>query len=158
GWVFVANSGDHSVSMLDAGTGATVATIALGRVPAALTVDETHGRVFTLNSCDLSGANSPQWCLGRTSTLSVLDLRRGTLLGTVDLGAVATVLAVDQHAGRVVVAHAADAAVSLCDTTGHLLRTITLPGTPQEIAVDSRLGRVFLGVNDAVAHRGRVSM
>ncbi len=158
GRVVVADSADQAVRLLDARSGDILATIPLGSSPTALALDETHGRVFTLNACTISPLNPEQVCPNGAGSMSVLDLRQGTLLDTVNVGPGATALAVDEHAGRVIVAHA-DGTLSLFDAaSGRRLRTIAVGGYPVAIALASRLGHIFLSSDDYGAGQGRVLM
>jgi DNA-binding beta-propeller fold protein YncE len=156
--VFVANSNGQSVSMLDARTGTMLATLPLGGVPIAIALDETRGRVFTLNACaPMSQAHPEQRCLGLPSSVSVLDLR-GILRGTVAVGNGAIALAVDEHAGRVLVANAADGTLAVLNADGRVLRTVDVGGSPVALAVDARTGHAFLTSVDRFGRGSRVSM
>src|SRR5579885_67505 len=145
GRLLVADSADRSVHLLDARSGALLATIPLGTAPAALALDETHGRAFTLNGCAVSPSIAAL-CSAGGSSMSVLDLRRGTLLDTVGMAPGAAALAVDEQADR------------LAAASGRRLRTIAVGGSPVAIAAASRLGHVFLSSDDVGTGQGRVLM
>ena len=76
--VFVANFGSASVSMLDAGSGAVLATTAVMSYPDTLAIAMTAGRVFVASS------------VTPPSRVDVLDARSGRLLWTVAVGQGAT--------------------------------------------------------------------
>src|SRR5205823_336523 len=75
GHAFVANSGDGTVSVLDARTGSVVRTVAVDLHPSALAVDARSGHVFVANEYD--------------GSISMVDARSGRVLRTmaVDLKA-----------------------------------------------------------------------
>src|SRR5919204_6664871 len=134
--VFVANLGSKTVSMLDAASGAVLATVAVAHHPSALAVATTAGRVFVVSDdVTLDGA-------GR---VSVLDARSGRLLRTVVVGQGEHALAVDERAGRVFVTNAGDASVSVLDARGgHVLRTTNVSQSPLAVAVVASLQHVFV--------------
>lgn len=159
GRVVVANSSDQSVSLLDARTGAALATIPLGHVPLALALDEARGRIFTLNGCDISPLSPEQTCPDGAASVSVLALSSGRLLGTVPLGSLATLITVDEPAGRVFVAHASAGAVSVLDAaSGRVLRTLDGGADAPSLALDSRTRHAFISGSDPLTRRGRVTM
>ena len=83
--VFVANYTAATVSMLDAGSGAVLATTAVGPFPDALAIATTPGRVFVA-----SGVTPP-------GCVDVLDAGTGGLLQTVAVGLGDHALAVDRQ-------------------------------------------------------------
>jgi YVTN family beta-propeller protein len=72
--VFVANSADNTVTMLDARTGRVLQLIGVGGDPDQLQVNPRTERAFVLNEGD--------------GSVSVLDTRSGALLRTLQLGLV----------------------------------------------------------------------
>jgi YVTN family beta-propeller protein len=136
GRVFVANEGANSVSMLDARTGAVLATTGVGLAPTALAVDETAGRVFVLTA----GA-----ALTSHDSVSVLDAGSGRLLRTLDAGVGVGVAAVADGRGHIFVTDQADNSVSMLDAQrGRLLRTVPVGPAPAGIAVDAQAGHVLI--------------
>jgi YVTN family beta-propeller protein len=77
GHVFVANSVDGTVSMLDARTGRVLHTVAVGGYPDQVQVNPHTTRAFVLNAAD--------------DSVSVLDTRTGVVLRTLWLGGVPAV-------------------------------------------------------------------
>jgi YVTN family beta-propeller protein len=152
GRVVVANSGDQTVSILDARSGSVLATVPLGHAPTAIALDEAHSRAFTLNSSVISGTILPQGCQGAPGSVSVLDLPSATLLGTTRVGPGAGVIAVDDHTGHVFVANPDDDTLSILDSrTGYVRRTLDVGGPPLALAVDTRLHRVGLSIAASVS-------
>ncbi len=159
GRVFVASSADQTVSMLDARTGATLATNTVGHWPVAIAVDETHGRVLSLDACVVSLQSPEQPCRNGASFVSVLDLRSGTLIDTVNLGTGVTAITVDERTGRVFVASQGPDTVSLLDAnSGRLLGTVDLAGTPLAMTVDVPLQHLFIDTLNPSVGRSSVSM
>jgi YVTN family beta-propeller protein len=106
--VFVANLGSTTVSMLDAASGAVLATISVLPHPSALAVATTAGRVFVV-----SDYVTPDG----TGRVSVLDAPSGRWLRTVAVGRGPHTLAVHEGTGRVFVTNQVDASVSLLDAS-----------------------------------------
>jgi YVTN family beta-propeller protein len=108
--------------------------VAVGVWPVGLAVDEIAGRVFVANSTSRTGPGS----------VSVLDVRTGTVLHTEPIAAGA--LALDPPAGRAFVANLDDRTVAMLSaSSGHRLVTAAALATvPVAVAVDTRLARVFV--------------
>jgi YVTN family beta-propeller protein len=138
--VFVANLGSKTVSMLDAASGAVLATVMVAPHPSALAVATTAGRVFAVsNYVTPDGA-------GR---VSVLDASSGRLLRTVAVGQGQHALAVDERAGRVFVTNAVGDSVSVLDArSGQVLRTTSVGQGPLAVAVVASLQRIFVANAD----------
>jgi len=112
-------------------TSSVLATIGVGRDPAALAFDQVTGRAFVANS--------------RDNTVSVLDVDRRVLLRTVAVGAYPAALALDGRRGRAFVVSMKGNSVSMLDArSGRLLATTGVAASPQAIAIDERTGRVFV--------------
>jgi YVTN family beta-propeller protein len=174
GHVFVSNSSDGTVSMLDAVSGAVIHTTVVGGVPNQVAVDARTGRAFVLNDA--------------TNAVSVLDTTTGGVLRTLHPGVVHN-LAMDEAlgrvyvvgrlpddasalyvldaqsgsirraistpleswdtatvpGGRVLVTNRGDGSVSLIDpAAAHTLRTLPLGIHPTAVAVDAADGRAFV--------------
>jgi YVTN family beta-propeller protein len=136
--------------MVDARRNAVLRTIAVGRSPLAVTVDEHVGRAFVLSA----GPSHNGYSSGH-STVALLDTRSGAVLRTVPVGIGASALAVDARSGHAFVANSGEATVSMLDArTGTVVHTIAVGLHPGAIAVDARSGHVFV----ANAYDGSVSM
>jgi serine/threonine protein kinase, bacterial len=134
--IFVATYAAASVTMLDATSGAVLATIAVAPHPSTLALATTAGRVFAV---------SDHVTLEDAGRVSVLDAASGHRLRTVAVGRGAHLLVMHERSGRVFVTNGGDASVSLLDArSGRVLRTIPLDLVPAAIAMDERTGRVLL--------------
>jgi YVTN family beta-propeller protein len=96
GRVFVVNTGDGTVSVLDARSGAFLRTVTIGPNPSAMAVDERTGRVFVT----LAGPMSPDGVFMSAGSVRVLDARSGSILHTVTVGPDPRAVAVDEASGR----------------------------------------------------------
>ena len=83
GHVFVANSGDNTLTMLDARSGAVLRTIIVGAYPDQMQVNPQTERVFVMNEGD--------------GSVSVVDARTGDSLGALPLPEPSSGPAVDGH-------------------------------------------------------------
>jgi YVTN family beta-propeller protein len=111
GRVVVLNSGDGTVSLLVAPAGTVQRSVAMDAVPLLdLVVDERRSRAFVLSAS--AGAGRDQHAQGR---VSVLDTRRGVVLGHVAVGQAASTLALDATTQHLFVLnqHVADATPDL---------------------------------------------
>jgi YVTN family beta-propeller protein len=131
--VFVANFGSHTVSMLDASSGAVLATTAVVPYPDTLAVATTPGRVFVASSVTPTGL------------VDVLDASTGRLLRTVAVGQGSHAFALDERAGHVFVTNRLDNSVSMVDARrAAALRTIPVGSNPLAITVDEHLSHAFV--------------
>jgi YVTN family beta-propeller protein len=140
---FVVNSGDNSVSLLDARSGSVLRTVPLrngaveksGDRSTTAVDDERTSRIFVVNQ------RTPP----ANSSVSVLDARSGIVLRTTRVGLFATAAAVDGRTQRVFVTNQDSNTVSVLDApSGAMLRTIPVGMGPGDVAVDERAGRVFV--------------
>ncbi len=116
------------IVVLDARTGAWVRTVTVGWSPDGIAVDARTGRAFVTDV--------------DAGVVHVLGTGRGRLLRTVPVGA-SPLVAVDTARGRAFAV--SDAGLSVLDArSGRLLRMLALPLTARAIAVDGRVGRVFV--------------
>jgi YVTN family beta-propeller protein len=111
--LYVANSSDDTVSVLDAVTHAEVAVVPVGRTPTALVAHPGSSRVYVVNAVDL--------------TLSVIDTASNTVVATVQLPGGTNFgfesLAVHPDGTAVYIADFLSPTVSVIDTTTHSVRT-----------------------------------
>jgi YVTN family beta-propeller protein len=157
--LFVTDGAANTVTMLDARTGANLATTTVGQTPMALAVDEAHGRVYTLNAC-VGALRTPEGsCWGRASVGSILDLNSDTILGSIPGAFGATALALDGRTGRLFVASGAGHTVSVADTrSGQVLRTVELGGEPMALALAVSLQRLTVSVLNPFGGRSWVCL
>src|SRR5919201_1124740 len=140
-----------------ASAGSMVRTIAVGRNPVAVAVDERTGHVFVAkNDLGLQDQLSLalNCCPRGQGSVTVLDARRGAIQRTVRVGLSPLAIAVDERVGRAfVVSYGSDTRtgrLSVLDTrTGTVVRTVTVGLLPQGVAVDERTGRVFVAGEDS---------
>ena len=137
GRVFICDTDNKTVSILDAASGRLLRTTPVGVTPSAVAVDERTGRVFVANEDGQS--------------VGVLDAASGALLRTVPIGRYLHDVAVDRRAGTVLVAATGkDAAGSpgsvrvLDAATGTPLRVIPVGRDPAHVAVDEAAGRAVV--------------
>jgi DNA-binding beta-propeller fold protein YncE len=139
-----------------------VRTIAVGRNPLAVAVDERIGRAFVLNNAG--------------NSVSMLETATGTLLRTVAVGRDPLALAVDERTGHVFVAkndlglqdqlslalnccpHGKGSVTVLDARSGAIQRTVRVGLSPLAIAVDERVGRAFVVSYGSDTRTGRLSM
>ena len=118
--VFVANFGSATVSMLDAGSGAVLATTAVLPYPDTLAIATKPGRVFVASG--VAPLNPDR--------VDVLDARSGRLVRAVAVGRGTHAVAVDERSGHVFVTNALDNSVSMVDAhSGTVLCTPSLWAT-----------------------------
>src|SRR5918912_4484506 len=145
-----------------ANAGSMVRTIAVGRNPLAVAVDERIGRAFVLNNAG--------------NSVSMLDTATGTLLRTVAVGRDPLALAVDERTGHVLVAnndlglqdqlslalnccpHGKGSLTMLDARSGAIQRTVRVGLSPLDIAVDERVGRAFVVSYGSDTRTGRLSV
>lgn len=142
-FVSSAQADEVATTLLDANTGHVIHAEAVG---GPIAVDERTGHAFV--------ANAPYYdtTAGRaktTHTVSVLDVRTGRLVRTIQVGANPSAVAVDAVHGRVVVAMGAGGMtpgkVAIVDAaTGRLLHTASVGWNPAAIAIDARHGRIVV--------------
>jgi YVTN family beta-propeller protein len=134
-------TGNGSVSLLDAGTGALLATAATGIYPSAAAVNAQAGRAFIANA----GSN----------TVTVLDTHRGRVLQTITLGPHPATAAVSPSAGHLFVGllgrtsgllnPIGTGTVDMLDArTGRVVRSLNLDTHPGPVVVDDRSRRAFV--------------
>jgi YVTN family beta-propeller protein len=141
GRVFVTDHVDGSLRVLDAGSGALLGMIPIGR-DGPMVVDERLGRVFLAgawNGPDKYGVYNDQ------AIVRVLDARTGHILRTIPTGMRddAVALALDAPANRVLVIF--PGTILILDTqSGAVLHTVAAGRGSNLAAVDTRTGRAFV--------------
>jgi YVTN family beta-propeller protein len=129
-FVYVANTGDDTVSVYDITAGAVVQTIPTGPGPLDLAVG--GGRLYV---ADVGGG-----------VVSVFDLLGGRqLLAHVEVGRLPSGLALDSSAARLFVANTIDDTVSVVDTnTLTTIATVPVSERPRGLALDAVAGRLYV--------------
>src|SRR5271154_1407522 len=170
GTVYVASSGDRSVSVLDGKTDALVATVPTAARPYAMAVDELTGKVYVSNTFSnmltvIDGATNTAanvkagsadaivvdarakqvYLLGYESdTLTVLDTASGDIT---KIPAGATHLwgmALDKTTGMLYLTHVNDGSVAALDVKTHRNTSIAVGAIPCAIAVNDETGKVYV--------------
>ena len=127
--VYVANTGDGTVSVVDAGRAEVVATIPVGDSPFALVAGAQ--RLYVAN-----------WGGG---TVSVVDGTTNGVVATLPVGTFPAGLALHTGTRRLFVANFLDDTVSVIDTeTLTVVSTIPVARRPRGLAVDAAGGRLFV--------------
>ena len=136
--VYVTNSGDSTVSVIDTATNTVIATIAVGTTPRGLTFDSANNMVYVTNSGD--------------NTVSAIDTATNTVIGTIAVGVDPRDITFDSANNMVYVTNFGDSTVSvLVDNTPLPPATIlisqgsSVPGcevtnscfTPADITINS---------------------
>jgi DNA-binding beta-propeller fold protein YncE len=84
-----------------------VRTVAVGKNPRAIAIDERRGRVFVVTAGD---ADPVRGCIPTEhGAVSVLDARTGSVLGIIPIGVAPTAIAVDERTRRAFVLNAGGA-------------------------------------------------
>ncbi|MCW5953001.1 MAG: YncE family protein, partial [Propionibacteriaceae bacterium] len=142
GRVYVANTEDGSVSVIETSTGRVQATIEVGSEPTDLAVDSERSRVYV-------AATKP---LG-IGALWVIDGTANEVVATIDIGDESAqrqpfAVTVDAVSERVYVAAGTDdrkgAVVVIDGGTGERLATIPIDAEPSDIAIDPASQQLFV--------------
>jgi YVTN family beta-propeller protein len=125
GRVFVANSGDHTVSVLDAAANTVLATVAVGTRPVALAIDRVRGHVYAADS-------------GAAAVTRILSPSLATAtVATVDRP---VALAVDAWNDRLYVGGLGTSVLSVIDLGSFGVHPLGLAAQAAAVAVDEALG------------------
>lgn len=134
GRLFVANTDDGTVSVLDTRSGRLLRTTSVGRQPLQhiwdVAADAPTGQIFVRTGDDV---------------LTTLDAASGAVARTLSLGSCSRGLAVDTRVAHIFTANCQGGIVRMIDARGgRMVTTIHVGGQPQQIAVDEQTGRVFV--------------
>lgn len=139
---------------LRAASNTGVRTVSVGAMPLAAAIDARTGHVFVLSRGAESVAGSfsaPAFSSRGFGTgfglgsVSMIDLRGGTVLRTVQVGPDPRAIAVDQRSERVFVTNDDNASVNVLDAlTGAPLQAISVGSRPHAVAVDPVSHRAFV--------------
>ena len=129
--VYVTNSGDNTVSVIDGSTRAVAATVPVGKKPEGVALDPGTHTVYVANSED--------------NTVSVIDGPTRTLAATAWAGTYPDGVAVDPGTHTVYVANSGNATVSVIDGSTHTVTaTVHVGGRPLGVAVDPNTHTVYV--------------
>ena len=122
-FVYVANTGANTVSVIDAATNTVVAAIPVGNHPGGVAVNPTGSRVYV----SVSAAN----------IVAVIDTTTNAVVATIPVGDNPAGLAVNPSGSRIYVANELSHTVSVIDaTTEAVIATVGVGGIPFAVAVN----------------------
>jgi YVTN family beta-propeller protein len=128
--VYVPNSGDNTLSVLDGATNSVLATIPVGRLPCAIAVNPATDRVY------VSNVNS--------NDVSVIDGSTNQVIQTVSVGRAPCAATVTPLNNRIFVGNYADNTISVIDgATNTRIHTIATSSTPAGLGANFLTGRVY---------------
>jgi YVTN family beta-propeller protein len=135
GRLYVTNSEDATVSVIDVPSKAGIAIVTVGTTPRGVAVNPVTNRIYVANY----GAN----------TVSVIEGATNAVIATVPVGTSPTGVVVDTIANRVNVSHESDAVHVIDGATNDVIGSIgPLGGAPSAIAWSGVTQRLFLPNND----------
>lgn len=128
------------VSVVNADTGAVVATVPVGRAlngaGQGIAIDSTRGRIYVTNADD--------------DTVTIIDTSTNRVVATVPAGNEPAGVAVDVGRGLVYIANISGKSVSILDaSTGAMRGAIVLAGGAHAVAVDGSTHLAYVTVNAA---------
>jgi YVTN family beta-propeller protein len=133
GTVYVTNTGDNTVSVIDAATSTVTATIPVGTNPEGVAADPAAGTVY-VTTVNAGGA-----------AVSVIDAATNAVTATIPIGSDSFGVAVDPAAGTVYATSSLDGTVSVIDAaTNAVTATIPVGSDPAAVAVDPAAGTVYV--------------
>ncbi len=171
--MYVADSAENAVSVLDGATNAVTATVPVGLSPEGIAVDPLTDTVYVADSMAdtislVGGATDTVTETLRVGadpvavavdpatdtvyvanylggTVAVIDGRTGAETGAVAVGATPQAIAVDPATDIVYVTHFADNTVSVIDgATSRLIGTLSVGADPKALAVDPATDTVYV--------------
>lgn len=129
--VYVANTEDGSVSVIDGETRAVTSRIPVGNKPWSVAVDPSTNTIFVTHLFD--------------NTVSVIDGSTRAVTATVAVGRLPVDVAVDPNTHLVYVPNARDETLSVIDgTTSTVVATVRVGANPQGVAVDPALNTFYV--------------
>ncbi|HLK58772.1 MAG TPA: sigma-70 family RNA polymerase sigma factor [Chthonomonadaceae bacterium] len=132
GKVYVVNSCQGSLSVLDTRSDAVIGTIPVGKGPRAIALNPPTDRLYVANGGD--------------GTLSVVDTGTDTLITTLSCGGNSpSAIAVQPLTHKIYVANAGDNTVAVFDgQTNTLLTVLTVGSVPFSLAVQPATNRIYV--------------
>jgi YVTN family beta-propeller protein len=168
GNVYVANSGDRSVTVLDGTTGRGIATVATTAIPYAIVADEEANKIYVSNTFSnlltvIDGATNIAsyiktgsadalmldkkrrrlYLLGyESSALTVLDLATGAI--TKQPAGATHLWGIAESGETLYVTHVQDASLAAIDVETGAVGSIVTGSMPCAVAVDAESGEVYV--------------
>jgi YVTN family beta-propeller protein len=128
--IYVANSGNDSVSVLDGASNTLVSTVPVGRLPCAAGVNPMTNRVY------ISSVNS--------NDVSVIDGVTNAVMATVPVGRGPCAVVVNPPNNRIFVGNYSDNSISVVDgNTNAVVATISLHSLPAGLGINAVTGRLY---------------
>lgn len=129
--VYVANSGDGTVSVIDTATNQLVGTIEVGGQPMAVVVESPAQRAYVADAA--------------SGTVAIIDTAAQTVTGSIAVGLEPSGMVVDEVTRRLYVANAGEDTVSVVDTRRDVvIATVAVGQRPVALALDSAAGLVLV--------------
>ncbi|MCV7298436.1 beta-propeller fold lactonase family protein [Mycobacterium barrassiae] len=136
--VYVTNTEDDTVSVIDAATNTIIATIAVGDQPAGIAVSPDGSTVYVANATG--------------GTVSVIDSASNTVTATVNLGVTAYTMVVSADGSRVYVANALEDSVTVIDAaTNTVVATYITGDNPGGLALSADGSTLYVANNFAAS-------
>jgi YVTN family beta-propeller protein len=134
--LYVANSGDGSVSVVDVATATEIDVITVGSEPRGITVNATTNRIYVANYAD--------------NTISVIEGATLNVAATIPVGSRPTDIAVDESSNRLYVSHESDDVWVINGATNGVIETIgPLGGLPTAIELNAITNTLFVPNGDS---------
>jgi YVTN family beta-propeller protein len=128
---YVANSGTHSVGVIDLGLDVETSEIGVGLTPVALAVTPDRTRLYVANK--------------GSGTVSVISTADFSTLATIPVGAAPVWLAVKDDGSTVYVANQGSGTVSVIDVaSNNVVATLSVGAAPRMLLYDSHLRRLYV--------------
>lgn len=132
--IYTANQGDNTVSVIDAVNNVAIGSVSIAASPFSVEVSPDNTQLFVGNN---------------DNTLTIIDVASLRITKTVTVGFATNAFAVDPSGRLLYASSAASGSVSEIDiVSGNVLRTFTLGGTPQGMALNKKGTHLFV-VNQA---------
>ena len=129
--MYVTNSADDTVSVINTANNSVIATITVGDGPQGIAFDSENNRMYVVNQTD--------------DTVSVIDTAKNSVIATVTVGDGPQGIAFDSENNRMYVVNTSDDTVSVIDTASNsVIDTISVGDRPQGIAFDPVNNRMYV--------------
>jgi YVTN family beta-propeller protein len=130
-FVYAANGGSNTVSVIDAHTNSVVASIPVGNSPRGITAAPDGRRVYVANYVD--------------GTVSIISVRTQSVVGLLTGFDLPLNLAVTPDGTQLYVTNSGNGTVAVIDTATNHTQTLNLGGQPNGVAVAPDGSRVYVG-------------
>ena len=129
--IYAVNAGSANVSVIDVDKLSVVQTIAVGKGPSAIAVDNHRNRAYVAN--------------GGADSVSVINTKTAQVVGTLTVGAAPTGVAVDPLSDTLFVAVGGSNSVAVIDlATSAAVASIPVGASPAGVALNPARGRLYV--------------